>query len=93
MGGGGREIALVVTGSVPQFQAMIYSPPDVLPEVADLQVRRYRAMSPAEKLACADALWNLAWDATRAGVRMRHPDFDESAVTSAARAIFRGATD
>jgi hypothetical protein len=50
-------------------------------------------MSAAEKLACADALWDLAWEATRAGVRMRHPELDEAAVTGAARAIFRSASD
>jgi hypothetical protein len=72
---------------------MTSAPIDVSPEVAELQLHRYRAMSPAEKLACADALWDLAWDATRAGVRMRHPEYDESTVTSAARAIYRGATD
>jgi len=66
---------------------------DVSPEVAELQVRRYRAMSPTEKLALADALWDLAWDATKAGVRMRHPDYDEMAVTKAARLIFRNAAD
>lgn len=72
---------------------MMYDLIDVSPEVADLQVRRYRAMSPTEKLALADALWDLAWDATKAGVRMRHPEFDEVAVTRAARAIFRSAPD
>jgi len=72
---------------------MTYVPFDASPDVADLQVRRYRAMSPDEKLACADALWDLAWDAIRAGVRMRHPDYDEPAVISAARAIFRRAAD
>jgi hypothetical protein len=66
---------------------------DVSPEVADMQARRYRAMSPEEKLARADALWDLAWEATRVGVRMRHPDYDESAVTRAARVIFRRAAD
>jgi len=59
-----------------------------------MNVRRpYRSMSPAEKLACADALWDLAWDTMRAGMRMPHPEYDESAVTSAARAIFRSAAD
>ncbi len=62
--------------------------PGVKPEVAELQVRRYRAMSPDEKLAVADALWELAWDATKAGVRMRDPGLDESEVTRAARRIF-----
>lgn len=72
---------------------MTYVPIDVLPEVAELQVQRYRAMRPDEKLACADALWDLAWDAVRAGVRMRHPEYDETTVKAAAREIFRRATD
>lgn len=72
---------------------MTYVPIGVLPEVAELQVQRYRAMSPDEKLGCADALWDLAWDAVKAGVRMRHPEYDEMAVKAAAREIFRSATD
>lgn len=50
-------------------------------------------MTAAEKLACADALWELAWDATVAGVRMRHPDADEESIARDARAILRRATD
>jgi len=65
----------------------------VPPEVADRQARRYRAMSAAEKLSCADALWELAWDATKAGVRMRCPDDDEASITRAARLIFDRAPD
>jgi hypothetical protein len=61
--------------------------------VAELQAQRYRAMSPAEKLAQADALFDLAWDAVKAGVRMRHPEFDDAAVHHAARALFRRAAD
>jgi hypothetical protein len=72
---------------------MPFAPPDVRPEVADLQAQRYRVMSPEAKLECADALWELAWDAVLAGVRMRHPDYDESALRSAARAIFQRAAD
>lgn len=66
---------------------------DVSPEVAELQVRRYRSMSPAEKLAQADALWRVARDATRAGLRMRHPNLDEPAVDRAAREMMRRGTD
>lgn len=72
---------------------MRLSPEDVAPDIAELQVRRYRHMTAAEKLACADALWELAWDATKAGVRMRRPDFDEAAVTHAARKAFGRASD
>ncbi|MFN8580863.1 MAG: hypothetical protein U0163_07810 [Gemmatimonadaceae bacterium] len=72
---------------------MPLDPLDVAPDVAQLQLRRYRAMTPAEKLACADALWDLAWDAVRAGVRMRHPEFDDAAVTKASKAILGSARD
>ena len=75
------------------FLTVIFPTPDVSDTVAALQVRRYRAMSPAEKLAQADALFDVAWDAVKAGVRMRHPDFDDAAVHHAARALFRRATD
>lgn len=68
-------------------------PEGVSPDVALLQVRRYREMNAAEKLACADSLWDLAWDATKAGVRMRRPDHDEAAVTRAARTLIGRAAD
>ena len=64
---------------------MQFLPWDVTTEVARRQVRRYREMTATEKLACADALWDVAWAATRAGVRMRHPEYNESEVTNAAR--------
>jgi hypothetical protein len=66
---------------------------DVSSVVAELQVQRYREMSPAEKLAQADALFDVAWDAVKAGVRMRHPDFDDAAVDHAARELFHRAAD
>lgn len=75
------------------MHGMSFRPPDVSPEVAELQVRRYRVMSPAEKLALADALWRVARDAIRAGVRMRHPELDEPAVDRATREIMRRAAD
>ena len=50
-------------------------------------------MTAAEKLACADALWDLVWDATKAGVRMRRPDADENTIVHDARAILSRATD
>lgn len=75
------------------FHTMILPSPDVSDTVAELQAQRYRAMSPNEKLAKADALFDLAWDAIKAGVRMRHPDFDDAAVDRAARDLFRRAAD
>lgn len=84
---------MLLTGPAATFLTVILPLSDVSDTVATLQVRRYRAMSPAEKLAQADALFDLAWDAVKAGVRLRHPDFDEAALYHAARAVFRRATD
>jgi len=72
---------------------MPYMPEGVSPDVAVLQLRRYREMTAADKLALADSLWDLAWDATKAGVRMRHPDYDDSAVTRAARIVIGRAAE
>ena len=66
---------------------------NVSPEVAERQVRRYRSMLPTEKLLQADALWRVVWDATKAGVRMRHPTLGEPAVERAAREIMGHAAD
>ena len=51
---------------------MRYAPRDVMPMVAERQAQRYREMSPSEKLALADSLWDLAWDAARAEIGRAH---------------------
>lgn len=72
---------------------MISTPDGVSPDVAQRQIERYRLMTPEEKLACADGLWELAWDATKAGIRMRHPDANEDTVVREARALLNRASD
>ncbi len=72
---------------------MYFNAPHVSPEVAQRQAERYRAMTPDEKLACADTIWDLAWDAVNAGVRLRQPELDDASVARVAREIFRRATD
>ena len=72
---------------------MPFSPPDVLPEIAALQSQRYREMSPADKLAIADGLWDLMWSATKVGVRMRNPSPDEAGVNAQARELIADAAD
>lgn len=72
---------------------MPFSPPDLSAALAERQSQRYREMSPAEKLAIADGLWDLAWDATKAGVRMRNPSLDNAAVEVEARALIATAAD
>lgn len=78
---------------MPADSLMPYAQPDVIPAVAELQLRRYRQMSPAEKLAIADGLWDLALDATKAGVRMRDSALDEAAVEARARTLLSDAAD
>ena len=68
-------------------------PLDVTADVAQRQLRRYREMTATEKLECADALWDLAWDATRVGIKMRNPEFDDSEVVRATRLAFDNASD
>lgn len=78
---------------LPSSLPMHFRQRDVAATVADMQARRYRDMSPAEKLARADALHDLAWEAASAGVRMRHPELDENAVHLKVRELFRHAPD
>lgn len=72
---------------------MSYAPRDVTRDVWERQVRRYREMSPTEKLALADDLWDLAWDAAKAGVVMRNPALDARQVELQARALLRDAPE
>ncbi len=67
--------------------------PDVISDVAVRQALRYRQMSPDEKLVLADAIWDLAWEGVKAGVRLRHPAYDEATVNANARDVFRRAAD
>ncbi len=69
------------------------APLGVSPDVAERQALRYRQMTPAEELAYADAIWDLAWDAVTSGVRLRDPELDDATVTRTARELFRRAAD
>ncbi len=56
--------------------------------VAEMQVRRLRAMDPQRKL---DLLWQLrqdAWELSAAGVRMREPLISEAEVQQRVRKMF-----
>ena len=72
---------------------MPFSPPDVPSALTERQMQRYREMSPSEKLALADGIWDLAWDATKAGVRLRNPALDDAGVEAQARRLLRDASD
>lgn len=68
-------------------------PWDVTADVAQRQIFRYRQMTPTEKLACADALWDLAWSATLAGVKMRNPGLSDAEAARAAHRVLDDASD
>jgi len=84
---------LVAVCSALQILGMDFRAPGVSPDVALRQAERYRRMTPTQKLALADDLWRLSWDAVRAGIRLRHPTFDEATVEAHARVAFRRAAD
>jgi hypothetical protein len=47
-----------------------------------------RQMEPAQKLAVAQGLRDLAWELTSAGIRARHPDLTETKVQERVRELF-----
>ena len=66
-------------------QARQFSP---MPSVLELEVRRLRAMSAADKVAALHALWQQAWALTTAGVRGRHPEWSPTQVDAEVRRVF-----
>jgi hypothetical protein len=61
-------------------------PADTTPEAWAAQVSILRRMSGEQRVAIAMRLTRLARDASRAGVRARHPEYSEGEVR---RAFFR----
>ena len=52
------------------------------------QIGIYRRMGPVEKLETFNRLYWQAWEVKRAGVRMRHPDWDDETVENEVGKIF-----
>ena len=50
-----------------------------------------RRLTPAQKLAVMQELWQQAWDLKAAGLRAQHPDWTEQQVQACVREIFGGA--
>jgi len=63
---------------------------DTSPEARRVQQAILRRMSIEEKLEATFALNELGRDATRAGIRMRHPDYTDEQVEYALRRIMWG---
>ena len=58
--------------------------------IADQELARLRAMTAAEKLAVAEALWQEAWALKRAFLASLHPDWTENALDVATRQALSG---
>ena len=54
----------------------------------DIQKELLKKMTPAQKLNLAQQLYNSARQLKEAGVRMQHPDWDETQVQKAVREAF-----
>lgn len=50
------------------------------PQVRELQVRRFREMSPERKLELAGEMREFAWELRAAGLRTRFPRLSESEI-------------
>jgi len=61
-------------------------PADTLPEAWAAQLAMLQAMTGGQRVAIALRLGRLARDASRAGIRARHPEYSEDEVR---RAFFR----
>jgi hypothetical protein len=60
-----------------------YVPQDTLAEAYDVQIEAYRNMGGRGRIAAALRLNKLARESTKAGIRSRHPDYDEQRVFQA----------
>lgn len=65
-------------------------PLDTTPEADAVQLEIYRRLGGAERVAVAFRLTALVREVARAGIRRRHPCYDESQVEGALRRLLLG---
>ena len=58
--------------------------------VRERELARLRAMTPAEKLKVAEALWRDAWALTEAGIVVRHPGWTREQLRQETRRLMSG---
>ncbi len=63
---------------------------DTSPRVAELHNQLYREMGPAGRARIAAELSDMLRDLAVAGVRYRHPDYDEEQVLAEVLTVFYG---
>ncbi len=55
--------------------------PDTSAEAEAVQVAAWRALTPQARVELAARMSEAMMEVSRSGIRARHPDFDETAVT------------
>lgn len=63
---------------------------DTTPEAYEVQLRIYRAMTPAQRLAIAVEMSEEASAVLASGIQRRHPEYDDDQVTWALRRMKLG---
>lgn len=63
---------------------------DTSPEAAEILRERMRRLTPSQRLVEGEKLCKLARQVMRAGIRMRHPDYDEEHVEMALARLLWG---
>lgn len=63
---------------------------DTSPEAAEILRERLRRMTPAQRVEEGVRLCKLARQVMRAGIRMRHPDYDQEHVEMALARLLWG---
>ena len=63
---------------------------DTSPEAAEILRRRILGLTPSQRVAEGERLCKLARQFMRAGIRRRHPDYDENQVEMALARLLWG---
>jgi hypothetical protein len=63
---------------------------DTSPEVEELMYERLRRMTPSQRVEQGARLCKLARQVMRAGIRMRHPDYEDAQVEMALARLLWG---
>jgi hypothetical protein len=58
------------------------------PSESEIPVEILRALTPERRLEVAQGLRRTAWELTAAGIRQRHPAWDEQQVEDEVRSVF-----
>ena len=90
---GGRKSRRTLDGAAARSMVRSREARRAIRKTAELDRQRLQRMTAAEKLRLMDALWRQAWSLAAAGIRARHPHWDESLVKAAVREAFQRSSE